>query len=1124
MAKIILLLIFSFFSATSCNEKNEDKTSNYQSLENNPPPIVKDVKSSKNIELKKEKIVIPTQDLSLDNTCQLNKNLELKNKRNLLKQKYGNYNIFVSELIGGHRTFKINDLVDNHFETYAYRSDINSKNFQAKMMKVAIEGIIKNQSHYYGILKLEDINDSQKELLACLKEDPILEDLQYSFLNIKNHDSQELYKNFLIDNLIYSFKAKFLWNQVEKIKKEMDVEIGKILINSIPMKHGNYSYRDLNRIEKIKERYQIIIDEKMAPIGQMISEAPMLFDFRNDFSLTNWVNIKIEPSQIMLELTHGFSSELISELEKAYNKNKTILAFKDILLSDEYNAFLNSYAQTKIKDQNLKQLFKEKLTDYIIKSNTGGLNICENKGQNLHHSDDIVSLTLHKNAGLSNYHNIMSRDTVGFCYLKENFPDKKIDTFTWKTGVGFLSIGIGTALQIFVGPGTATGIALIGAGGAIITGETYFNSKISYKKEMEARTLNYAGWKGFREVIELAEQTQDLKNNVGTDLALSVIGAGSGKLVQYAGKVKGVKEEDLIKSLEKSGVKVSDYQRGSINQSLIESGSEQAISTYKKLIWQRHKMMWKEFKTSDQRFKILNKREFYRVRNRNKIPAHYLYGKSGEETYGILDIIKDAKRLDTDEGQEALSAVEKWIKNYETYKSEIDKAVDLGFQAKKQLSQLEKIKNKYSPKDFFGGQTKTIKITKIVDGRIIDNAQESFETYYDLQEYIRKQNKLSKTTFARNSLEELMRESDVYKIMDEQAIDYRKLEFLRDHLRSVSSPNEKQKDLLQTASKLLEKEELLPRPDALIRLQKKELWAERADFIRGMKSKEKLLEKMHFKLSDSASNSIKQTGPVGQYFKTVMLITFTGATGTAVKKYTDTGGTIDEIGSKIKLASNEVIKSFNGGYTGEERDCAEEARSFSFMICFNKLVKTELGVERARAIIKDDTYSFHNDSEAVKKVLNLTYRILKLRKKLRGAELFVLGNSILEMSYSTHAKQEIIDLISKTAVNKPELATKMGQIIFAKSKDEADEYLHRYENELGTDFTLAARYIISNPKELAKAIKDSARLPQELELIIRGLDLEEADQNIINDNIFNITVEMLEQAKKDIDYEEIDKF
>ena len=63
MAKIILLLIFSFFSATSCNEKNEDKTSNYQSLENNPPPIVKDVKSSKNIELKKEKLVAASFEL-----------------------------------------------------------------------------------------------------------------------------------------------------------------------------------------------------------------------------------------------------------------------------------------------------------------------------------------------------------------------------------------------------------------------------------------------------------------------------------------------------------------------------------------------------------------------------------------------------------------------------------------------------------------------------------------------------------------------------------------------------------------------------------------------------------------------------------------------------------------------------------------------------------------------------------------------------------------------------------------------------------------------------------------------------------------------------------------------------
>lgn len=1060
-----------------------------------------------NVQLDKpeREIVEKVTNIDLKTSCALVNNLEDKKRREKLLSQYDNHQIYST----GSKKYTVHSLMENFFESLPFRAKDNAKAFHDKLAKNAIKKILTNQQSYMGIVEIPNLKDQMSELNNCLEEESAFKNLQQlaKVNNKLDKKAQDLYKVFIVNNLINSFKANILYTFSDEIKEKKQIHEDNVRKKRNRVYYrGNRDFHKKIKDEKL-DKINSQLNESKTPIGVMLQQSPLLFTYENDMSADDWVNIQIEKSDIQEFMLKDFDPKLMKQMTKAFRKSNNIMSFQKVLLAKENQKYLDRYAEELINNEQLQGMVLEKLEEFINTVNNGATKICENDKFTLHHNEDLVKYTLDQNAKLDNYANTMTRDHVGYCELLRTNPKEDLSSFTWRTGVGMTLLGIGAGAQVFLGLGNLVGIGLMGAGGAILTGETAYNSYISYEQEVRGQAIHFGGWSDYREVSNMMGQTGDFLTDIGTDAVLTVVGAGSGKILKGLEFLKFASKEDLLGTAD-GIVQARKFRRGGLNQALLEDGSEQAIAQYKRLIWKRHKSMWATYKASAQRYKILSKREWYRIRNRNDIPAYHIYGQSGNETYGILDIASNAKRLDSDEGADALLQIEKWMTDYKSYKTEIDTAIDKGFLASKQKS--SDVLKRYKPEDFFGGQSQTVKVLDVVDGKYV-KVDRTFESYYEMNKFMKEQGSLSVSTFARNSLEELTDNSDLYRIMDTQAIDYRRLEFLRDKLKSVDSPTEKQKELLDTAVSLLADSKLTPRPDALLRLQKLELRAERVDFIRSMKKKEKLLSGLKFPLSDKASAIAKETGFVGRNFKSFLIVGVSTLSTGGVTTYFKTGGSYDEISSTTDLALDDMSRSLNNGYTTDERECAEQLRNFSFGICFANLAKKELSVHRARAIVTEEDYVYANDKTAVRAIYDLAYRILKLRKKLRGAELYMLASSILNTSYETHAKRDVIELI-KSVSNDNVVTAKAAHILGAETKEESIELLEKYTGDLGDDFSKALLYIIKNKSKVVDSVKSSGRLPRKLELLIQSIEDDSVNYDIIDEDFFDFTMGVLEKT------------
>jgi hypothetical protein len=1112
-------IFICFILLASCQQPSDRNTKDSKAIDSDNkenPTVVSIPKTFK--EITKEKIALPTQqDMSLDESCELMQNIELENKRAFLSKKHGDYRIYESAIDNNLKTYYVRDLVQNHFEAFSFRKKKNATNLQNKLAFNAINEILEKQKSFMGIVKMTDLEDDMNELKSCLLASGHLKSLAPNAIIENNIESEELYEGFMINNLINAFKARILFKTVEELESTKNKKLQEVRLKNKTNTRGRISKKASNLINEIKKEYDQRIDMAFLPIGTMMQSSPLLFELDNSFSMTDWVDTTIVESDFMKRLLSGFSKELMNQLESNFKKYPNILSFENIVLAPRNQFYFDEFVKSKLNNRSIKKLVISGLQNYMNTVNSGAEKICNDQGKDLHHNEDLVKFVLDNNVLRDNFKNVMVRDHTGYCHLKETQPKEDLKQFTWKTGVGFTLVGVGAGLQVFLGLGTGPGLIAMGAGGALLTGETAYNSYISYEQKVRGQAVHFGGWSDYRNVIGLINQTNDLYTDLGTDVVLTAVGVGGGKVLTKFQKANRVAEDEIVKDLEKMNLDINKYQRGNINQTLIQLGGDKSNALYKKLIWNRHSLMWKEYIKSPSRYKLLSKREWYRVRNGNDIPAYHIYGDSGEETLGILEIAKDAKKIKTEDGEKVLEKINKWFSDYETYHAEIDQVVDAGFQANKQIPDLKAALSKYKAQDFFGGKEVTIQLTKVVDGKTITNVEQKFQSMYDLEKYTKDQIKISKSSFARNSLEELTSQSDLYKIMDNQAIDYRRLEFLRDSLKRIDNRSAQQEKLLKKSLTLLDNKTLTPRPDAFRRLQVKELKAERSDFLRSMKKKEKLLSKMDIKLTDVAANKVKETGVVGNYFKTVIYVGMTGVGTGAVGRYFQTGGSLDEVSSSMDLAWNKFSRKVNNGFTTDEKDCAEQGRSFSFMLCFTNLAKKELGVQRARAIVKGDEYSYRTDPEVIEKLYNFSYRMLKLRKKLRSAELFVLSSGILNHSYEIHTKREIIELIEKISKNKEDIGAYVAQILNTESKNEAYKLLNLYEKELGSDFNEALKLIIENEDSVKNSIKESARLPQNIEQLIRGLSFDESEYNINDEDFFDLTKDMIDQVQEVIE-------
>ena len=1087
----------------------------------------------------------PAMSFEIINGCNLINNLEEEKMRDFLVEKYSKLPLHTSiDKDYKEKFYTTNHLIENFYETLPFRSEVNSQKFVKKMTATALKKILTNQQYYLDILTLNDIGSSKNEMLECLKNDKNYSELANLSLLPTVEDDPKLYEAFIMNQFIFALQVQVIFDQITDAKKLFQQQVLKIKKSFSKLRRGIYRKQEVEEIRLKKIQFADKVVQIESQLNDLVKKSPLLFKYTSNISLAEKNSTQLKRSQLQKKLISGMDPQLMKQMKDNYLQIQNVSAFTNVIFNPANKKSIDTIALSKVYDVRLKEFVRQQLSAYINDVNKGAKKLCQNGGRGLHHDDGLVNDTLNENANRKEYSLYMTQDFAGYCFLKKKYPPQEESETTVLSGLGYSLLAIGGATQVFIGVGNVVGSILMGTGTALLTAENAIDSYASTVEEKKLLALQLGGWSHFRENLKTLQKTNDLMFQTGQDIALS---AGVFSLSKYFSRskfsFKETESEKLLKNWEENFslntlnlskehrktfqenkeffreiIASEGFKRGQINRALLQNGSVEAKALYKALIWQRTISMWKKYADSPNRYKLDNRIEWFRTYNRNPMPAYYMYGQSGDKIYQVLDILSDSARLGTKDGHEAQRIVKDLFARVSSHPKLIDETSDEAFLAFKRVPELKEATKKFGPSDFVDGQKQAVWLTEEVHGKYI-KVQREFVGYYELVTALRKEELHSIYNLARNAIEEILKKSKLYNIMHTQAEDYLSLKFLIKTLEKIpaKSRGKIQKEFLKSAQSHYKTAERTTRPSALEHIKLKILISEIRDTFRGLKNKEKLLARLDIKLSKKAAEKAEESGGVAKYFKTIVIIGSTGLTTEYGRRWLQSGGSLDEINSRRELLWNDFTRNFNNGFTSAEKSCAQEPRKFSFDLCFAALVRTELGVVRARAIVTEDYYTYQGDSEVKIKIYELAYNMLMLRKKYRAAESYYLGMKLLNEVYLTHSIREIVDVIDKLDINKQDIGARVAQILTANTKEKAAALLIKFNNEFDGRFSDSVKYFLDHKEDILTTMKESGRLPQDLELMLRGLDFETADHDINGDNFFRFTLESLNKIRKGIE-------
>ena len=298
--------------------------------------------------------------------------------------------------------------------------------------------------------------------------------------------------------------------------------------------------------------------------------------------------------------------------------------------------------------------------------------------------------------------------------------------------------------------------------------------------------------------------------------------------------------------------------------------------------------------------------------------------------------------------------------------------------------------------------------------------------------------------------------------------------------------NEVQEEVFQRASRILAEPSMRPRGDARVHLLRQEIRAERIDLFRSARSKSKAFNDEFAKLSNEAQKRIKETSFIGEHLTKLWVLPAT-IIGERTYRAFQAQGKSAQLQAKFNFWLRDTIRGGKFEYNMDEIMCAAEARSFSFMLCYNAQAKEEVAYELAQAVDRPISYILANDKEVKNKLRNYAYKMIYLRRKFRGSELFHLSDYILNTAYSDFAKTEFARLIDLKNPDKPELSTRILEILSSRTKEEAQDALAKFDADYGGLYLESIQAFIDSPQSMTSAIKEGLRLPRRIENDLRGI-------------------------------------
>ena len=433
-----------------------------------------------------------------------------------------------------------------------------SNQFKKKLREIALKETLLKRQEYLGLSY--NLPSLSKDLLQCGKSHSysnqdkrsFMEDMlssweyapqmgvaimnaqnifQESKLNrLKRNDIITLeYMNVLKANILFEDNKNF-----EALNLQADHKYTRSLreCNEIKSKcrkgrsspSSKYSCTKLNMCFNdalsLKENTKNDLLEKRKSLLKMVATSPMLFNNTDEGDILSALKSNhLRPSETMKTYLKNISPEIM----RAYNNAKNLDSFTDDYL-DEIKKNLSSI----YNDQDFHKEFDKELVNELERLDQAALALCQGKGEDLHHYDDLVAKTLAsmfeagKKRGESELNLAMGQSA--YCHLMNTKPPGEDKMSGVEIGA-FALLGIGFALQVIPVVGNISGAGLIAtgmaiSGGTILTGYTVKDIYTQNKKLNSEIALHSTGLHGYEQLLKTRDERNSLIRWGAADIAL----------------------------------------------------------------------------------------------------------------------------------------------------------------------------------------------------------------------------------------------------------------------------------------------------------------------------------------------------------------------------------------------------------------------------------------------------------------------------------------------------------------------------------------------------------------------------------------------------------------------------
>ena len=282
------------------------------------------------------------------------------------------------------------------------------------------------------------------------------------------------------------------------------------------------------------------------------------------------------------------------------------------------------------------------------------------------------------------------------------------------------------------------------------------------------------------------------------------------------------------------------------------------------------------------------------VANGNHYMPAYFQFFDHQDTYSTSMTV--LAHPDSEQGQEGLQEVAKWMSVVKNYYPDLERIVDKAFRAREDLlamtPRVERmdvwwmraipqaaIDRLMLGKNYNHGRGKTPwsfeqfqqKEPPFVEVIRPDGTQQqiNFPTRASLGYQYKMRRGIMHHTFTRNYIEEKFKKSLVYERMTEQALMFRRLEYLHGMLSVKTDKTKGQQQLIDQIDALLSAPQYRPRNDMVAYAQKKVLRSEFWVKFKGEKSRNRALQGYKFRLSKEMSAMLTKS-PLGHNLKLLL--------------------------------------------------------------------------------------------------------------------------------------------------------------------------------------------------------------------------------------------------------------